>query len=195
MTTSRTTFLSLVAAAVFALTGTAARADHDHFDFDPIEELTAHVQDHSRDLSREVRRQLVGDPQYSHVMADVTAVYRQSARVHALSHARRDPAELCRSARKLDQLVHHLEDTISGLRDGHSHYDHWTRTRVQHGPDLRNIRRLTHMIEDDTHELLDEVQKIERRFSARPTFSRPGAVVTPGGVYVGGRGFSVRLGR
>ena len=195
MNTFRLASFSLAASAAFALVATTARADHDHYDFDSIDELASHVQAHSRSLASEVRRQLPGDPNYRHVVADVSAVYRQSARIHSLIHAGANPADLCRDVRKLDSLVHHLEETLSDVREGHSHYDHWYHTRAWHGPDLRNIRRLMGMIEDDTHELMDEIHRIETYLSARPTYTRPGVSVSPGGIYLGGRGISVRLGR
>ena len=185
MKTSRTLLCSLVAAATLAF-ATAARADHDHFDFDHIDELASHVQAHSRSLATEARRQLASDPHYRHVATDVNMVYRQSAHIHSLIHAGVNPADLCRDVRQLDELVHHLEETLADVREGHGHYDHWHRTRVWHGPDLRNIRRLMAMIEDDTHELMDEVHTLESLLSARP--SRPG-------IYLGGSGFSIRLGR
>lgn len=184
MKTLRFAVYSLAALATLGLFTAAARADHDHFDFDPIDELASHVQAHSRDLAVEVRRQLPSDPNYRHVVADVSAVYRQSARIHSLIHAGVNPADLCRDVRKLDSLVHHLEDTLSEVRDGHSHYDHWFHTRTWHGPDLRNIRRLMGMIEDDTHELMDEVHTLESRLSARPS-----------GIYLSRPGISIRFGR
>ena len=184
MKTIRLTALSFAASAAFALCAAAARADHDHFDFDSIDELASHVQAHSRSLATEVRRQLPGDPSYSHVVADVNALYRQSARIHSLIHAGVNPADLCRDVRKLDSLVHHLEETLSEVREGHSHYDHWYHTRVWHGPDLRNIRKLMAMIEDDTHELMDEVHTLESLISARPS-----------GIYLSRPGISIRFGR
>lgn len=192
MKTTRFAALSVAAALTLLVSGAAARADH--FDFDPICELSGHVQSHSRDLLREARRQLTRDPNYGHFVADVTAIYRQAGRVDSLGHAGFDHAELCRSIRQLDALVHHLEETVADLRPGHSHYDHWTHSHTFHGPDLRNIRRLVRLIEQDTHELLDQVHHVETYFSAAPV-RRPGIAVTPGGVYLGGRGFSVRLSR
>jgi hypothetical protein len=183
MKTLRFAALSLAAAASLGLFAAAARADHFHFD--SIDELASHVQAHSRDLAVEVRRQLPSDPNYRHVVADVSAVYRQSARIHSLIHAGVNPADLCRDVRKLDSLVHHLEETLSLVREGHSHYDSWYHTRVWHGPDLRNIRRLMHMIEDDTHELLDEVHTLESLISAR----------RPSGIYLSRPGISISFGR
>jgi hypothetical protein len=182
MKTLRFAALSLAAAASLGLFAAAARADH--FDFDPIDELASHVQAHSRDLAVEVRRQLPSDPNYRHVVADVSAVYRQSARIHSLIHASVNPSDLCREVRKLDSLVHHLEETLSEVREGHSHYDSWYHTRVWHGPDLRNIRRLMNAIESDTHELMDEVHTLESLISARPS-----------GIYLSRPGISIRLGR
>ena len=184
MKTLRFAALSLAAIASLGLFAASAHADHDHFGFDTIDELASHVQAHSRDLAVEVRRQLPRDPHYSHVVADVSAVYRQSARIHSLIHADVNPADLCRDVRKLDALVHHLEETLSEVREGHSHYDSWYHTRVWHGPDLRNIRRLTGMIEDETHELMEEVERIEASLSARPS-----------GIYLSRPGISIRLGR
>jgi hypothetical protein len=184
MKTLRLSALSLAATAAFAFGATTARADHDHYGFDTIDELASHVQAHSRSLATEVRRRLPGDPNYAHVVADVNAVYRQSARIHSLIHAGVNPAELCRDVRQLDSLVHHLEETLDGVRPGHSHFDHWTHSQVWHGPDLRNIRRLMGMIEGDTHELMEQVAVLESQLSARPS-----------GIYFGGRGISIRLGR
>ena len=184
MKTLRFAAVSLAATLSLGLFSAAARADHDHFDFDPIDELASHVQAHSRDLAVEVRRQLPSDPSYRHVVADVSAVYRQSARIHSLIHAGVNPADLCRDVRKLDSLVHHLEETLSEVREGHSHYDSWYHTRVWHGPDLRNIRRLMRMIEDDTHELMDEVHTLETMVSSPPS-----------GIYLSRPGISIRFGR
>jgi hypothetical protein len=184
MKTIRLAAFSLAASAAFALFATAARADHDHFEFDQIDELASHVQAHSRSLANEIRRQLPGDPNYTHAVADVTAVYRQSARIHSLIHAGVNPADLCREVRKLDSLVHHLDETLANVREGHSDYDHWHHTRVWHGPDLRNIRRLMGMIEGEMHELMDEVETLESLTSARPS-----------GIYFSRPGFSIRLGR
>jgi hypothetical protein len=194
MKTLRFAAFSVAASAALALCASAARADHDYFDFDSIDELASHVQGHSRSLAAEVRRQLPSDPSYAHVVADVNALYRQSARIHTLIHAGVNPADLCRDVRQLDQLVHHLQETLSDVHEGHSHFDPWYHTYVWHGPDMRNIRRLVGMIEDDTHELMDEVHTLES-LSAGPSFSRPGVALTPGGIYLGGRGISVRLGR
>ena len=184
MKTLRLAAYSFAASAALALCAASARADHDHHDFDTIDELASHVQAHSRSLALEVRRQLPGDVNYAHVVADVNALYRQSARIHSLIHAGVNPADLCRDVRKLDSLVHHLEETLSEVRPGHSHYDHWYHTQVWHGPDLRNIRRLMGMIEDDTHELMDEVETLESLASARPS-----------GIYLSRPGISFRFGR
>jgi hypothetical protein len=184
MKTLRFAAFSLAAIASLGLFAALARADHNHFEFDTIDELASHVQAHSRELAVEVRRQLPGDAHYSHVVSDVSAVYRQSARIHSLIHAGVNPADLCRDVRKLDALVHHLEETLAEVREGHSHYDSWYHTRVWHGPDLRNIRRLMRAIESDAHELMDEVHTLEQLVSARPS-----------GIYLSRPGISVRFGR
>jgi hypothetical protein len=181
MKTLRFTAFSLAALVGLSASAPTARADHDHFGFDAIDELASHVQAHTRDLAIEIRRQLPGDPQYRHAVADVNLVYRQAAKIHSLIHAGVSPTILCREVRTLDAQVHHLEETLSAVRSGHSHFDPWHHSHVWHGPDLRKIRRLMSAIESDTHALMDEVHTLEQ-LAAGPsiTFRRPGISISFG---------------
>lgn len=177
----KTLTLSLVSLTAFAglLLGTnAARADHNHFG--SVENYAAHLQDHSRELYYELRVHVGYGSSGRHLMSDTAEMYRLASRIRANAHSGWNLESMCRDARRLDSLVHHMEEIVDDLDHGHGHGHH-------HGSELRHITRLLRIIEDDTHELVDEIERLERHASARPMYSRPG-------IYLGGSGISVRFG-
>jgi uncharacterized protein (UPF0335 family) len=195
MKTTITTFCSLAAVLSLGLVASPARADHVHVHrLYQVEELAAHVMEHSRDLYHEARHELLGHPDQRHVTQDISEVYRTAASIYNTARSCQHIDELCRDARRLDKLVHHLEDTLDHVRshDIH-HHGHY------HGPDLRTARKLVRMVEQDTHELMEEIERIERRYgishAAPVAVARPGVSVGPSGVYFGGRSFGIRIGR
>jgi hypothetical protein len=82
----------------------------------------------------------------------------------------------------VDALMHHMEEIVDDLDHGHGHGHHHG-----HGSELRHITKLLRIIEDDAHELVEEIERLERHASHRPVFSRPG-------IYLGGQGISFSFG-
>ena len=179
----KTLTLSLVSLTAFAglLLGTnTARADHDHYG--TAETYAAHVQDHSRELYYEIRSHLGYGSSGRHLMSDAAEMYRLAVRIRSNAHAGWNLESMCRDARRLDSLMHHMEEIVDDLDHGHGHGHHHG-----HGSELRHITKLLRIIEDDTHELVEEIERLERHASHRPVFGRPG-------IYLGGQGISFKFG-
>ncbi|HEX5104818.1 MAG TPA: hypothetical protein VFV87_13450 [Pirellulaceae bacterium] len=183
-------FLALFSMSAILVSAGVARADHG---FSTVEDLAFHVQDHSRDLYYEVRNHLGQTSAGRHLMSDVVEVNRAAARIRSYAHAGYNLEVICRDARKLDELIHHMEEIVDDLRHaGHDHYghDHFGYGQFGHGQfDGRHVASLLREIEEDVHNLQSEIEWLER------SAVRPGVSVGPGGIYLGGRGFSIRLAR
>jgi hypothetical protein len=103
----------------------------------------------------------------------VAQIY-QLLQIHNAAHGAKRP-RMDRNVHSLKRLVHHTEEHLAGYRHFRRHID-----RLDH---------LTHDLEDAIHDLDDHA------FFGGPVYhTRPAVGVSPGGVTIGGRGFSFTIG-
>lgn len=172
MQTIRLTLAAFASFATLALTTTVARADH----YGSAENLAAHVQSHSRDLYTEIRHHVGYGFSGRHLLSDTAEMYRLAVRIRSNAHAGWNLNAIARDARQLDRLTHHMRELIDDMDHGHGHH--------KHGSELRHITKLLRVIEDDVHELLAEVERLQQHASLH--YSQPG-------LYLGGTGISVKF--
>jgi hypothetical protein len=203
MKTCTQSIVSCLAVIVLSFAASPAQADHD-LDrlLERIDRLAHEIHEHADDLRHEVRHHLVGHPDYGHLLSDVELLHRATVRVEQLVHQPHRLAELCRAAHALDDRVHHLEETLRGcethvFHSGHGHSGHG-HGHVYHSVRrfyFSDSRRLVNAIESDTHQLMRDIERLERRVST-PVYSYSrGVAITPDAIQIGGRGFSFSIGR
>lgn len=164
-----TSFAAIAALGLFA--AQPAMADHGH-DYERIDNLARRVQNESSQLYSELRN--AGHSQnVRQARNEVADIYRLAGRLHDTAHRGGSPRQLDRDVHALKDLVHHVEEHLSGHGHFRRHMD--------------RLDSLTHQLEDRIHDL------DSRRSGSRPVVYGPG--YGSGGISLGGRGFSIQIGR
>lgn len=155
-------------AALGLLVATVAGANTASADtYDHIDVLALHIERQARLLVRE-SRQYQYTPEYRHIVADTTEMFRLTAHIHDLVRRRNCIAELERDVRELDSQFHHLEELFDRVDRN---------ARRGHGlvGCTAQVRRLLESIEDDIHQLKDDLRSLRfadhtvRRYPTQPT--------------------------
>jgi hypothetical protein len=115
-----------------------------------------------------------GDRNLQSARHEVGQIYRLAARLHDTAHYGGSPRQLDRDVHALKDLVHHVDEHL------HHH---------------RHFRRHVEQIDRLTHDLEDAIHRLDGRGSYRgsPVIYAPRT--GPGGISLGGRGFSIQIGR
>jgi hypothetical protein len=173
-----TTFAIATALGLFAFQ--PARADHGHA-LGRIENLSRAIQAESRELYYELRSVSFSNPELRSAQSEVGQVYQLASRIHDAAHGYGGIGGMDRNVHSLKQLVHHVEEHLAGYRHFRRHID--------------RIDDLTHDLEDAAHDLDDYDFHSGPVYSGPVYHTRPAVGVSPGGVTIGGRGFSFTIGR
>jgi hypothetical protein len=175
----RTTTL-VIASALGLLALRPAQADHGHT-LGRIDNLDREIQAASRDLYFELRSVSFSNPELRSAQSDVGQIYQLASQIHDAVHGAGSLYGMDRNVHSLKQLVHHTEEHLAGYRHFRRHID--------------RIDDLTHDLEDAIHDL-DDYEFFSGPVYGGPVYhTRPAVGVSPGGVTIGGRGFSFTIGR
>jgi len=170
----RTTTL-VIASVLGLLALQPAMADHGHT-LGRIDNLAREIQGESRELYYELRSVSFSNPELRSAQNEAAQIYQLSSQIHNAAHGAGSLYGMDRNVHSLKRLVHHTEEYLAGYRHFRRHID-----RLDH---------LTHDLEDAIHDLDDHA------FFGGPVYhTRPAVGVSPGGVTIGGRGFSFTIGR
>ena len=189
-----------VVAGVHQQVGEAAGAEHLDQAAEPhqhghtlgrIDNLAREIQSESRELYYELRSVSFAYPDLRSAQSEVAQIYQLASQIHNAAHGAGSLHGMDRNVHSLKQLVHHTEEHLAGYRHFRRHID--------------RLDQLTHDLEDAIHDLDD------REFFSGPVYggrvyggpvyggpvytTRPAVGVSPGGVTIGGRGFSFTIGR
>ena len=188
---------TLTLVGVFAGSQAADAASFDH-----IDHLALRLQSQSRDLYNNFRVRYRHTSEYSHLMSDAATMYRLASHVHDVAHEGCNLAHLQDDLRQLDRAFHHVEHLVDDIEHD-AHYGHFGGHFGGHiYGNTHDIRRKLALMEDTLHHLRDDVEELAHPAIHDPHGHslgyRPAPVVIGGGsgrgVYIGGRGFGIRIG-
>ena len=185
MTPAFRTTTFVIASALGLLAYQPAQADHGHT-LGRIDNLAREIQGESRELYYELRSVSFSNPELRSAQNEVAQIYQLASQIHNAAHGYGSTYGMDRNVHSLKRLVHHTEEHLVGYRHFRRHID-----RIDH---------LTHDLEDAIHDL-DDDDFIGGPVYGGPVYggpvyhTRPAVGVSPGGVTIGGRGFSFTIGR
>jgi len=145
---------TLAALVIFGLAtlgaGRSALAAGPH-----VDRLALDLQRQSRELMTEFARHYRHAPDFRHLMADSSDLFRQAVHIHSIAHNTNNLHHLNADLAKIDRSFHHLEGVVEGI-EHHVRFCHSPRCGHFHG-DTRHVRALMGSIEDTIHHLRDDV--------------------------------------
>ena len=138
-----------------------------------IDALAFKIQDQARQLASEANMHYRNSPHYGHLIADTSAMLKQSMHMHEVAHVHGDLNQLGEDLAELDKSFHHLEDTFDEIeRDA-------SRGRGQIQGHTAHVKELLEATESNIHHLSSIVASVSQPVITGPpsgTFSDIGGL-------------------
>ncbi len=119
-----------------------------------IDRLAFKIQDQSRQLARVANQHYRHSPHYGHLIADTSAMLKQSMHLHDVAYEHGDLQRLAEDLAKLDTSFHHLEETFTVIAgDAAAQRSHVKRHTAR-------VKELLSVTEENLHLLQDIITSV-----------------------------------